>query len=355
MMLKSLMICEQTKLRITRRDSLWGAAVIKGQPRKAQAVIAGISLAFLRGRLPRLADLIADHTAPAVSKFVVSNPGRLACNASKVRMSMPAPASRMNDAATCIAAKARSFRVAADDMRGLPLDRTKPFDASDAGRRGTNASNTAAIIASATPTHNTLASRVRSSARTENAPHNAQAPTHRLRNHDAEHGTRGAHHDTFSEQSATRRTRTRAECRPNGELLLTANRSCEDQIGRVGTRSQTERRCRKQHPHHRSRALGNLIAQQARIDAEAGVLRMCLWIRCEHRGMNRAQLCARGFEVRARRQASKDLRHPMFALGLHGRGNCDVGSSRYWRSARSLLDIWHGGLEDTNDGRRPRA
>jgi hypothetical protein len=90
-MLKSLMICEQTKLRITRRDSLWGAAVmiggalifslagialrrdgwlvtgeilkslalfgslalsmpfwlIKGQPWKAQAVIVGISLAFL--------------------------------------------------------------------------------------------------------------------------------------------------------------------------------------------------------------------------------------------------------------------------------------------------------------------
>jgi hypothetical protein len=64
----------------------------------------------------------------------------------------------------------------------------------------------------------------------------------------------------------------------------------------------------------------DLIAQQARIDAEAGVLRICLWIRCEYRGMNRAQLSARGFEVRARRQASKDLRHPMFAPGLHGRG-----------------------------------
>jgi len=52
-------------------------------------------------------------------------------------------------------------------MRSPPVASPRPFGESVEGRRGTNASSTLATVASATPTHKTLMSNVRSSARTE--------------------------------------------------------------------------------------------------------------------------------------------------------------------------------------------
>jgi hypothetical protein len=81
---------------------------------------------------------------------------------------MPAPASSMNDAAICVTAKRRSRRLVAPVMRRPPLESANPWRdvVSVDGSRGTNASSTAAVIASPTPIQSRLASSVRSSART---------------------------------------------------------------------------------------------------------------------------------------------------------------------------------------------
>ncbi len=82
-------------------------------------------------------------------------------------MSMPAPASRTNDAAICVTANARRRRLVPDVIRRLPFERPRPFDASADGSRGTNARRTAAVSARPTPTQRSVASTVRSSARIE--------------------------------------------------------------------------------------------------------------------------------------------------------------------------------------------
>ncbi len=80
---------------------------------------------------------------------------------------MLAPARSMKEAAICVTAKMRRRRFVLPVMRTLPLDKPKPWEASADGRRGTNAKSTAATTASAAPTHNMLASTVKSSARME--------------------------------------------------------------------------------------------------------------------------------------------------------------------------------------------
>ena len=82
-------------------------------------------------------------------------------------MSMPAPASRTKDAAICVTANILSRRLVPVVIRTLPLDRPSPLADSAEGRRGTNASSTAAATARMTPTQSRLASTVTSLARTE--------------------------------------------------------------------------------------------------------------------------------------------------------------------------------------------
>ena len=82
-------------------------------------------------------------------------------------MRMLEPASKMNDAAICVTAKMRSRRLVLPVMRTVLLDSAIPLDDSADGRRGTYARSTAAIIASAAPTHRMLKSTFRSRARTE--------------------------------------------------------------------------------------------------------------------------------------------------------------------------------------------
>ena len=97
----------------------------------------------------------------------VSNPGLAACSEISVFRSMAAPASSTNDAAICVTANIRNRRLVPPVMRRPPLVSAKPREASALGRRGTNASSTAASSASPTPTHSMLESSARSSARTE--------------------------------------------------------------------------------------------------------------------------------------------------------------------------------------------
>ncbi len=94
-------------------------------------------------------------------------PGCVRCSAISVVINMPAPASSTNDAAICVIANTRRRRFVPVVMRTLPVDRPKPFVASADGSRGTNASSTAATSARPTPTHSSVESTVRSSARTE--------------------------------------------------------------------------------------------------------------------------------------------------------------------------------------------
>ena len=97
----------------------------------------------------------------------VSKPACARCSVKSVVSSIPAPASRTNEAPICVTANSRRRRFVPDVTRTLPFDRPRPLDASADGSRGTNASRTAAATASATPTHSRLASIVKSSARTE--------------------------------------------------------------------------------------------------------------------------------------------------------------------------------------------
>src|SRR5688572_27718505 len=85
--------------------------------------------------------------------FVMLKPVLAVWREMSVVSNIPAPARRTNDAAICVIANARSLRFVPDVIRTLPLDSPRPLDASGDGRRGTNASTTAAAIASATPTH----------------------------------------------------------------------------------------------------------------------------------------------------------------------------------------------------------
>ena len=77
----------------------------------------------------------------------MSKPVCVACSASSVVSSMPAPApSSTNDAAICVTANRRRRRFVPVVIRTLPFDRPKPVGRSADGRRGTNASSTAAAI-----------------------------------------------------------------------------------------------------------------------------------------------------------------------------------------------------------------
>ena len=82
-------------------------------------------------------------------------------------MRMLEPTSKIKDAAICVTAKIRSLRLVLPVMRTLLLVKPIPVEDSDEGRRGTNASSTAATIASPAPTHTMLKSTFKSSARTE--------------------------------------------------------------------------------------------------------------------------------------------------------------------------------------------
>jgi len=74
----------------------------------------------------------------------------------------------MKDAAICVTANARSRPREPPVTRTLPVDRLMPPELSPEGRRGTNASSTAAASASPAPTHSMPESTVSSSARREN-------------------------------------------------------------------------------------------------------------------------------------------------------------------------------------------
>ena len=136
--------------------------------------------------------------------------GRRRCSAMSVVSSMPAPASSTNDAAICVTANSRRRRFVPVVIRTLPLESPEPFDASAEGSRGTNASSTAEIIARPTPTHSTLASTVRSSARTEKRDaYRARTATIRRAIDHAEQRARAAEQQAFREQRPAERAGAR--------------------------------------------------------------------------------------------------------------------------------------------------
>ena len=97
------------------------------------------------------------RSAPA--RCAVWKPVRAACSANSVVSSMPAPASSTNDAAICVTANSAQPAVGAGrDRARCRSTRPRPPRRLGDGRRGTNASSTAATSASPTPTHSRLAS-----------------------------------------------------------------------------------------------------------------------------------------------------------------------------------------------------
>ena len=97
----------------------------------------------------------------------MSKPVCVLCSATRVVISMLAPASSTNDAAICVPAKIRWSQPVLPVIRTLPLAILRPLELSPEGKRGINARITAATMASAAPTHSRLKSTFNSRARTE--------------------------------------------------------------------------------------------------------------------------------------------------------------------------------------------
>ena len=186
-----------------------------------------------------------------------------ACSASSVVSSMPAPASSTNDAAICVTAKTRSRRLVPEVIRTLPFDRPKPLDASGEGSRGTNASSTAAASARPTPTHSSVASTVRSSARTENREaYCASTATIGRAMSTPSTAPGAAEQQALGQQRPPQRAGARAERRANRQLALAPDRARQDQVRDVRAGDdEDQRRCRQQHQQHGPRRRGDLVAQ----------------------------------------------------------------------------------------------
>ena len=143
------------------------------------------------------------------------------CSASSVVISMPAPASRTNEAAICVTANTRSRRLVPVVMRTPPLDSPNPLADSADGRRGTNASRTAAATAriDADPEqariHGDVVGAHREAGRVAR-----EHGHHRPRDGDGQHGAGAAQQQAFGQQRSTQRAGARAERRPDGKLTL---------------------------------------------------------------------------------------------------------------------------------------
>ena len=173
----------------------------------------------------------------------VLKPGSVACSASSVRSSIPAPASSTNEAAICTTANARSLRVVEPVIRTPPLDRPNPCEASDEGRRGTKARSRAARTARTTPTQ----SRVESSVELERADREArgvvrQHVDHRTGNHDADHRAGHTEDQAFGKERAPQSGRAGAERRAHGQLGLAADAAGENEVRHVRARDDEDER-----------------------------------------------------------------------------------------------------------------
>ena len=228
---------------------------------------------------------------------------------------MPAPANSRNDAAICVIAKTLSRRFVPPLMRMLPLVKPKPRDGSLAGRRGRNASRTEAV--SANPQKAGVQGQIeRADGETGGVPR--QHAHHRLRNGNADERAGRTEDEALGEERSPQRAGARAERRADGEFGFTAHRARQNQVGHVrACDHEDERRCRQQHPQHRPRTLGNLIAEQDSADAELGRRRIRLGVLPDHGGVDRFQLRARGLEIDAGREAPEQLCHPMLTPGHH--------------------------------------
>jgi hypothetical protein len=205
---------------------------------------------------------------------------------------MPAPASSTNDAAICVDGEQREAAVGARVMRTPPLA-AEPVDASDDGSRGTNASRTAAASARPTPTHSSVASTVRSSAR--------DGETRRVARQDRDHRPRDQHAEIApapqsSRLSASSVRRSAQRLAPSAARIASSpsrrTERAEDQVGDVRARDdEDQRRGREQHQQHRPRGRRDLFAQLHGVDLEVAVLRIRLGMR-RTIGRDRAQLGA---------------------------------------------------------------
>ncbi len=239
-----------------------------------------------------------------------------------------------------------------DVMRTLPLESPRPPAASADGRRGTNASSTAAVTARPTPTHSRLASTVRSRARTE------KRDAYRLRIGTIHSATStpsmapdAAEQQAFREQRSAQRARTGAERRPYGQLAFPPDRSGQDQVRDVGARDDEDQRRRgQQDEEHRSRPRCDLIPQQLRVDPVVGLRRIRLGVFREDGAVDGAQLGARRLEIRAGRKAAEQLRHPMGAA-RHHRCRQVVRARDDVRDDLGFGRIGHRWFEDADDRR----
>ena len=241
-------------------------------------------------------------------------------------------------------------------MRSPPLVSAKPRDASVDGSRGTKASRTAATIARPTPTHNRLASSVKSSARTE-----------KRAAYFASTATIGCAIATPSTAPLPQRIRLSASSvRRSVPLLAPSAARTASSPSRRTLRARIrfatfehgddehEARGREQDEQHGARPRGDLIAQRHRVDAEIGLDRVRLRIRLADAAVRRAQLGARRLDVGAWREPAEQLRHPMLAAGDHRRRQVmragdDVGDELGFSRIR------HRRFEHADDHRRARA
>ena len=171
----------------------------------------------------------------------VSKPVRPVCSVTSVPTSIAAPASSTNENAICVVAKIRRRRFVAGVIRTLPLPRPRPSRRATSGRRGTNASSTAAPSRERRHPDEPRIRRSHRAPERRSAPHTRDmSVTSGSAIYRPSDGAGGAEHQAFGEQRAPQRRVAGAERGAQRQLALAPHRPRQNQVRDVGARDDED-------------------------------------------------------------------------------------------------------------------
>ncbi len=181
-----------------------------------------------------------------------------------------------------------------------------------------------------------------------------QNPHHRAGNQDSERSAADAQQQALGQQGTAQCAGARAQRRADTQFAFAAHGAGQNQVGDVGTGDDKhQHRRRHQDQQNGPRTRRELIAQAHRADAVVSFRRIGVRMLALHGSVYRAQLRARRFQIRARRQPGEQFRHAMYAAGHHGgrkmmRAGDDVGDDL------GVLRIRDARLQNTHHRGRAR-
>ena len=222
-------------------------------------------------------------------------------------MSMPAPASRTNDAAICVTANTRSRRLvpgrdphaAARQTQSARRFRRRQArherEQDGGGHRQDDADpEQARIDGDVVRAHGEAGGIAR------------QHGHHRPRDDDGEHRARAAQQQAFGQERSAQRAGARAKRRANGQLAFAADRARENQVRDVRAGDDEDQRRRgEQHQQDGSRRRDDLVAQVHRVDAEVRLRLIRLRMLLHDGAVHGTKLRARRLESRTRAPAGR--------------------------------------------------